>query len=418
MAPSPFAVAGMASTSTSHLNHNPNLNTWGGASTSGSLSNSFTDTLSQSRSHYQPGYLMSASQANNSPTGAQRVDEAPVVQTKAKMNNAFSRGPSSDFGMDSMFQSTRQRQTLADEDAPPMSSVNDIPTEMYAAADSNNSFQPRASAFTSPSRSAFGRRPPPPSSSSTQAQQPMLYIIVFGYPPDKYSLTAEYFQSLTGGGSASVSDPDPHAEIVNCFRIGYRDPRGRDARGKEERGGAGWELDGWGEVGVCGGVGAIPRVLLRLAIHTLRTPTTVGRGVVRTTRSSRPSHSVAQPLAKDPAQAEALLNQPLVARHTSPDPMAVDSPSPSPSLNPNNSNNPGFGLGATVGTPIKLAPSASAFRRGGASPSKPPAAQAQQAPSAQGWGAAAAAPATPVAPAEKAAGKGVIGQVSDMIFGW
>jgi hypothetical protein len=52
----------------------------------------------------------------------------------------------------------------------------------------------------------------------------MLYIIVFGYPPDKYSLTAEYFQSLTGGGSASVSDPDPHAEIVNCFRIGYRDP--------------------------------------------------------------------------------------------------------------------------------------------------------------------------------------------------
>ncbi|KAJ7879320.1 hypothetical protein B0H14DRAFT_3435201 [Mycena olivaceomarginata] len=352
MAPSPFAVAGMASTSTSHLNHNPNLNTWGGASTSGSLSNSFTDTLSQSRSHYQPGYLMSASQANNSPTGAQRVDEAPVVQTKAKMNNAFSRGPSSDFGMDSMFQSTRQRQTLADEDAPPMSSVNDIPTEMYAAADSNNSFQPRASAFTSPSRSAFGRRPPPPSSSSTQAQQPMLYII-----------------SLTGGGSASVSDPDPHAEIVNCFRIGYRDPADamRAVRKNGEVLGGSWMVGAkWA----------------------------------------------------DPAQAEALLNQPLVARHTSPDPMAVDSPSPSPSLNPNNSNNSGFGLGATVGTPIKLAPSASAFRRGGASPSKPPAAQAQQASSAQGWGAAAAAPATPVAPAEKAVGKGVIGQVSDMIFGW
>ncbi|KAJ7304549.1 hypothetical protein DFH08DRAFT_758750 [Mycena albidolilacea] len=366
MAPSPFAVAGMASTSTSHLNHNPNLNTWGGASTSGSLSNSFTDTLSQSRSHYQPGYLMSASQANNSPTGAQRVDEAPVVQTKAKMNNAFSRGPSSDFGMDSMFQSTRQRQTLADEDAPPMSSVNDIPTEMYAAADSSNSFQPRASAFTSPSKSAFGRRPPPPSSSSTQAQQPMLYIIVFGYPPDKYSLTAEYFQSLTGGGSASVSDPDPHAEIVNCFRIGYRDPADamRAVRKNGEVLGGSWMVGAkWA----------------------------------------------------DPAQAEALLNQPLVARHTSPDPMAVDSPSPSASLNPNNSNS-GFGLGATVGTPIKLAPSASAFRRGGASPSKPPAAQAQQAPSAQGWGAA-VAPATPVAPAEKA-GKGVIGQVSDMIFGW
>jgi nuclear pore complex protein Nup53 len=84
------------------------------------------------------------------------------VQTKAKMNHAFSRGPTSDFGMDSMFQTSRrvhdshsalvashppipsrQRQPLADEDAPPMNSVNDIPTEMYADSSSSSQFQPR-----------------------------------------------------------------------------------------------------------------------------------------------------------------------------------------------------------------------------------------------------------------------------------
>ncbi|KAJ7464345.1 hypothetical protein FB451DRAFT_1138741 [Mycena latifolia] len=347
MPPSPFAVAGMASTSTSHHNHNPNLNTWGGASTSGALTNSFTDTLSQSRSHYQPGYLMSASQSNNSPTGAQRVDEAPVVQTKAKMNHAFSRGPTSDFGMDSMFQSSRQRQTLADEDAPPMNSVNDIPTEMHA--DSSSSFQPRGSNLNS----SFARsrpRPPP----VTQPSQ-MLYIIVFGYPSDKYSVTAEYFKSL-----GAASDPDPHADIVNCFRIGYSDPADamRAVRKNGEVLGGSWMVGAkWA----------------------------------------------------DAAQAEALLSQPVV-RHSSPDPgaMAVDSPSPSPGAHAfGGTNTP------TVGTPIKLAPSTSAFRRAAAGPSAPKPALAPQAPS---W--PSDAPPAGAAGAAAPAGKGVLGQVSDMIFGW
>jgi nuclear pore complex protein Nup53 len=47
----------------------------------------------------------------------------------------------------------------------------------------------------------------------------MLYIIVFGYPSDKYSVTVEYFKSL-----GDASDADPNADIVNCFKIGYRDP--------------------------------------------------------------------------------------------------------------------------------------------------------------------------------------------------
>lgn len=42
-----------------------------------------------------------------SPQGNQRVDELPVVQTKAKINQALLRGSTNDFGMDSMFESTR-----------------------------------------------------------------------------------------------------------------------------------------------------------------------------------------------------------------------------------------------------------------------------------------------------------------------
>ncbi|KAJ7069310.1 hypothetical protein C8F01DRAFT_1112250 [Mycena amicta] len=339
--PSPFAVAGMASTSTSHLNHNPNLN-------------SFADSLSMSQSrghsHYQPGYIMGASQSNSSPTGGgQRVDEPPVVQTKAKMNHAFG-GPGSELGgMESMFQSSRQRQTLADEDAPPMSSVNDIPTDIYA----DSPFQPRSSTFTT---SAFGRgaRPKPPPVSSTSANPstiPTLYIIVFGYPADKYSLTVEYFKSL---GDTGTSEADPHSEIVNCFKIGYRDPADamRAVRKNGEVLGGSWMVGAkWA----------------------------------------------------DPAAAEALLNQPAV-RYTSPDPIPMSVDSPSPNAGPH-------AFTPMVGTPIKLAPSSSAFRRGPPGASKPatpaPQPQPQVFPQAQAQVQAQGSPS-----------KGMLGQVSDMIFGW
>lgn len=41
------------------------------------------------------------------PQGSQRVDEVPIVQTKAKLNKALSRGAASDFGMESMFEKSR-----------------------------------------------------------------------------------------------------------------------------------------------------------------------------------------------------------------------------------------------------------------------------------------------------------------------
>ena len=44
------------------------------------------------------------------------------------------------------------------------------------------------------------------------------FVVVFGYPPDKFSLTAEYFKSL-----GEATEPEKHLEITNCFRIGYAD---------------------------------------------------------------------------------------------------------------------------------------------------------------------------------------------------
>jgi hypothetical protein len=47
----------------------------------------------------------------------------------------------------------------------------------------------------------------------------MLYVVVFGYPPDKLSVTEEYFKSL-----GDATEPELNKEIINCFRLGYKDP--------------------------------------------------------------------------------------------------------------------------------------------------------------------------------------------------
>ncbi|TFK34072.1 hypothetical protein BDQ12DRAFT_636901 [Crucibulum laeve] len=353
---SQFTVAGMSASTTSH--HSPNLNTWGSTSTNTAP---FGESLSQSRSQYQTGYLMSASQANDTPQGNQRVDEVPVVQTKAKMNHVLARGSASEFGMDSMFQSTRQRQTLADEDAPPMSSINDIPNEIHLES-STTRFQPRNSTLDG---SQFPRRHAHTPSSAQNTQQ-YLYIIVFGYPSDKYSVTAEYFKSL-----GEATDPDPHAEILNCFRIGYRDPADamRAVRKNGEVLGGSWMIGAkWA----------------------------------------------------DPAQAEALLGQPVLRGSISSPPlselttvqggnaMAVDEPS----LPVSNGHTP------TVGTPLRLVPSTSAFRKTGMSskPATPQPPRAFGSTTNNAPGLPSGIP--PSTSSSSTPNKSVLGQVSDLIFGW
>ena len=46
-----------------------------------------------------------------------------------------------------------------------------------------------------------------------------MYIVVFGYPPDKYSVTVEYFRSL-----GETTEAEQSSEVMNCFRIGYLNP--------------------------------------------------------------------------------------------------------------------------------------------------------------------------------------------------
>jgi hypothetical protein len=57
-----------------------------------------------------------------------------------------------------------------------------------------------------------------PQATPHQAPEP-LYVIVFGYPPDKYSVAVEYFKQL-----GETTDPDPNTEISNCFKIGFKNP--------------------------------------------------------------------------------------------------------------------------------------------------------------------------------------------------
>ena len=67
--------------------------------------------------------------------------------------------------------------------------------------------------FSSSRRHAYT----PSISHNTQIPQ-HTFVVVFGYPADKFSLTAEYFKSL-----GEATEPEKHLEITNCFRIGYVD---------------------------------------------------------------------------------------------------------------------------------------------------------------------------------------------------
>ncbi|KAK7456437.1 hypothetical protein VKT23_010685 [Stygiomarasmius scandens] len=383
---SSFSVAGMSSSTSSH--HNPNLNVWGNNNVNPSSSlgaSTFGDSLSQSRTHYQSGYLLSASQANASPQGNQRVDEVPVVPTKAKMNHALMRGSTSEFGMDSMFESTtRSRQPRADdEDAPPTMSVNDIPNQASFNPTASR-LQPKAStAGDHPFSFSTSRRPrtPTAASTSTGSSSAPLYVIVFGYPADKYSVTVEYFKSL-----GATTDADPNTEIVNCFRIGYHDP-GDAMRAVRKNG----EILG-------------------------------GSWMIGTKWA-------------DPAQAEALLGHPIQRSGISDFASMSMSVSPPTSSNMNNTthhhSNSASGSNAvlvdpvaTVGTPIKLAPSSSVFRRPGGpdksqsqTPQRAWPATAGPGPGAGMGGVGTPNAAVPVA-SNSSPTKGVFGQVSDLIFGW
>jgi nuclear pore complex protein Nup53 len=186
-------------------------------------------------------------------------------------------------------------------------------------------------------------------------------VIVFGYPQDKFDATADFFRALGDGASA----PEPHAELLNAFRIGYRS--GADALRAVRK--SGDVLGGAWMVGV------------KFA---------------------------------DPAHAESVLGSALVYGPAGPSaPQAFAGPTPSAGGEPMPMDEdvpPTPGAGAlvpttTVGTPMRLAPPSAAFKKG--SPLAPP-----------GTPVAPGALASSSAAAVTSPGKGMLGQVSDLIFGW
>ncbi|KIJ61977.1 hypothetical protein HYDPIDRAFT_115117 [Hydnomerulius pinastri MD-312] len=329
------------SSSTSHVQ---NTSPWASSSTAGhgSLGASLTDTFGQSRTHYQPGYMMSAQQQNVMPQNTQHTDEIPTVQTKAKMNLALSRGGASHFGAESMFESSStQRQAFTDMDAPPTNSINDVFRESPFGASERAPQRPfslDSPSFQPPSRQSRTETAP--------ATSPISYIIVFGYPPDKYSLTVEYFKSL-----GAATEPEPNTEVVNCFRIGYRDP-GEAMRAVRRNGevlGGSWMIGvKWADSAAAADLGSSTRTSDFAA-------------------STSPSQSYPQSNA-----------------------MVVDNAPPT----------------GSVGTPIRLAPSVAAFRKGQAPTTASPAQKI-------------IAPIPVVASAGgQSPNKGMLGQVTDLFFGW
>ncbi|OBZ66483.1 hypothetical protein A0H81_13554 [Grifola frondosa] len=282
------------------------------------------DSLAQSRSHYQPGYLMSVTQNSASPPGGQRHEDVPIVQTKAKLNQVLSGDAVSDFGMDSMFESSRQRQrqTLPDEDAPPTTSVNDIVDGIFPDSGTARTPQRNAPFEQSQSRPSLFRSSHPSTPKPVPPTIQPIYVVVFGYPPDKYSVTVEYF-----GAFGDATAAEQNTEISNCFRIGYKNAA--DAFRAVRKNGE--VLNGSWMVGV---------------------------------------------KWADPAQAEALLGPALVRGNLqSPEIVMSSSDVNMPGSPPNFASNaarddlsPVLHRGQetpSVGTPIRLAPSTAAFRKPG-----------------------------------------------------
>ncbi|GBE86436.1 hypothetical protein SCP_0903150 [Sparassis crispa] len=323
----------------------------------------YVDGLSHPKHQYQTGYLISVQPSGQQ--GNQRSDEVPLIQTKAKMNQMFAGSSASDFGMDSMFETSRQRQrhVLAGEDAPPTASLNDMMNEVYTDSGPSrvrsstfNASTSRTSAFRS-SQSTTPKPGPIPTS-----QSPPLYIIVFGYPPDKYSVTAEYFRSL-----GETTPPEPSTELSNCFRIGFVHPveAMRAVRKNGEVLGGSWMVGAkWADLNQAEAV--------------------LGPAVVRGLYSQ----------SEEESQEGALPS-------TSPPGDAIFPPGS------------GADVPETVGTPLRLAPSMAAFRK--------PATGAHATPQKTGAGLPGVVNLNAMqgsATVQQSPSKGMLEQVSDLIFGW
>ncbi|KZT27801.1 hypothetical protein NEOLEDRAFT_1130289 [Neolentinus lepideus HHB14362 ss-1] len=281
---------------------------------------------------YQTGYLLCAPPPEIQAATQAREYDYPVIPTQAKLSHILQRDYDPNSIADSMFKSNKDKK-YPDEEGPPMQSVLDIPNEGPDPKTARMNFERR---FVDPP-STPKQRP------STRASTSPLYIIVFGYPPDCYSASVEYFKAL-----GETTEPEQNAEIMNCFKIGYKNP---------------------------------PE-----ALRAIRKNGEVIAG----------SWMIGVKWA-DPVIAESLLGAGGVRSMNmfqTPDPRHKGSPDKDPSSSPH-----GIDLSRPIGTPLKLAPSTSAFKKG--------------------HGVSGSLGGLPSAiPTQDSPNKGLIGQVSDFIFGW
>ncbi|KLO12690.1 hypothetical protein SCHPADRAFT_904842 [Schizopora paradoxa] len=316
---------------------------------------SLNDSLSQSRSQYQPGYLLSLAQSQAGQQGTPRFDEPHLIPTRAKMNPSFPRNTSSDFGTESIFESTKHghHEGLDDEDGPPNISVNDLVNDVYI-----DPHRIKQNFYSTPSRSTNVTN----KQSGAQAQSSQfqtLYVVVFGYPTTRFSPTAAHFQSLAEGGTTEI---EICSDVENAFKLGYKFP---------------WE-----------------------AARALRK-----NGEIVSGEGGRWIVGVkwADSLLAEEILGSAAMNNGVSSPNTHE--QRVASPQTADSLDPFNSqlqrmvSTPTVPPTHSIGTPIKLAPSASAFRRVDSDSGR----KANVKASGQEMG---------------SPSKGVFGQVTDMIFGW
>jgi len=275
------------------------------------------------------------------------------------MNPSFPRNTSSDFGTESIFENTKHRQHegLDDEDGPPSASVNDLVNDVYV-----DPHRIKQNFYSTPSRPANGNNkqaavPPQPLQFQT------LYIIVFGYPTTRFSPTAAHFQTIAEGGTTEV---EICSDVENAFKLGYKLPW-EAARAFRKNGEI---VSGEGGRWVVG-VKWLDSLLAEQVLGSAAT-----------------SNVVSPP--NSPEQHDA-------------SPRMTDSPDPSTSQLQRIASMPASTTTHSIGTPIKLAPSASAFRRVELDSGKKGNLMQQGHASMQGTG-------SPL--------KGVFGQVTDMIFGW
>ncbi|KAL5492542.1 hypothetical protein ACEPAI_3989 [Sanghuangporus weigelae] len=342
-----------------HLHGHPSASVHAyGQNTSNNMSSGFSvapgqglnDALAQSRPQYQPGYLLSLAQSQVLPVAGQRHEEPLLIPTRAKTSSTYLRNVPSDFGSDSMFETTsskhRHRET-SDGDGPPTSSVVDLVTEIH---------QQRQSTRHPVSTSKTNNRP----NSPPTVQYQTLFVVVFGYPPTKYSTTVAHFQGIAEGGS---TEPDRHGDVENAFKIGYKLP---------------WEAARackWnGEI--LSGEGGRWMIGVKW-LDPVAAEQILGAGA-RISSLSSPGLGAETPVSSTQERTDMIYDQN----------SQVEAPQQTTTR--------------SVGTPIKLVPSSSAFRKAA------PGLNRKESPFQVPTG----ADGSPV----KA--RGMFGQVSDLIFGW